>query len=201
MIQLKNAKELAVMRRACEISALALRRGGRSDRGGHHHRRDRQDHLRLYQTAGRQAQLQGPVRLSGHRVHQRQRRSDPRHPQPCKGDPAGRISSASTQGLPSAASTGTTPAPSDAANWTWRPGACWTSRASRCTGALPPRRPARGWAISATRCRPMWRKRLLGRPQFCGPRVWAKELHEDPEVPNFGPAGAPPPCGGHDPRH
>ena len=28
MIQLKNAKELAVMRRACEISALALRRGG-----------------------------------------------------------------------------------------------------------------------------------------------------------------------------
>ena len=34
MIQLKNAKELAVMRRACEISALALRRGGEAIEAG-----------------------------------------------------------------------------------------------------------------------------------------------------------------------
>ena len=34
MIQLKNAKERAVMRRACEISALALRRGGEAIEAG-----------------------------------------------------------------------------------------------------------------------------------------------------------------------
>ena len=34
MIQLKNAKELAAMRRACEISALALRRGGEAIEAG-----------------------------------------------------------------------------------------------------------------------------------------------------------------------
>ena len=34
MIQLKNAKELADMRRACEISALALRRGGEAIEAG-----------------------------------------------------------------------------------------------------------------------------------------------------------------------
>ena len=34
MIQLKNAKELAVMRRACEISARALRRGGEAIEAG-----------------------------------------------------------------------------------------------------------------------------------------------------------------------
>lgn len=34
MIQLKNAKELAVMRRACEISAQALRRGGEAIEAG-----------------------------------------------------------------------------------------------------------------------------------------------------------------------
>ena len=34
MIQIKNAKELEVMRRACEISAAALRLGGESIEAG-----------------------------------------------------------------------------------------------------------------------------------------------------------------------
>ena len=79
MIQIKNAAELAQMRRACEISAAALKAGGEAIEPGISDGGDRQNHLRLYRAARRTAQFPASVRVPGHCLHQRQRHGHPRH--------------------------------------------------------------------------------------------------------------------------
>ena len=72
MIQLKNAQELAKMRRACQISAEALKLGGRSIEAGMTTAdldKIIYDYIKLHGAP----QLQGVVRLPRNRLHQHQR--------------------------------------------------------------------------------------------------------------------------------
>ena len=66
MIQLKNAQELAKMRRACQISAEALKLGGRSIEAG-------MTTADLDTIIYAYTKRQGVVRLPRNRLHQHQR--------------------------------------------------------------------------------------------------------------------------------